>query len=299
MGYPSIGPIYISTNSGATWTSNNLVTDCSCVASSADGNKLLAVSFNDGNGGFGAVWTSTDAGLNWTSNNIPYVPAGFFRTFLSAASSADGSHLLVGSYGSVLYNSTNSGLTWQTNNVPMATWQAVASSADGTRLIAAINNGKVYTSTNTGVTWTTNNLPSELWESVASSADGTRLAVVGSNIYSSTNSGTAWASNNAPALHWSSIAASADGDRMVASDRTGGIWNSVSTPSPIIHITPDSGNLKFSWLVPSANFAMQQSPDLISWAAVTNTPILNLTNLQNEILRVPSSDAEFYRLMDP
>src|SRR5690242_11202749 len=89
MGYPSTGPIYISTNSGATWTSNNFISDWSAVACSADGNKLLAVTFNDGNGGNGAVWISTNSGHSWISNDIPYLPPGNFRTFLSAASSAE------------------------------------------------------------------------------------------------------------------------------------------------------------------------------------------------------------------
>ena len=45
------GPVYTSTDSGATWTSNN-VPDAFAVASSADGNKLVAVLSG------GGIWTS-------------------------------------------------------------------------------------------------------------------------------------------------------------------------------------------------------------------------------------------------
>ena len=38
-----------------------------------------------------------------------------------------------------------------------------------------------------------------------------------------------------------------------------------------------------SWVVPSTKYVLQQSFDLISWTTVTNTPVLNLTNLQNEV----------------
>ncbi|MDD5141364.1 MAG: hypothetical protein PHY43_14030 [Verrucomicrobiales bacterium] len=44
---------------------------------------------------------------------------------------------------------------------------------------------------------------------------------------------------------------------------------------------------------------MQQSSDLTSWADVTNAPVLNLTNLQNEVLLSPSNSSSFYRLKTP
>ncbi len=50
-----------------------------------------------------------------------------------------------------------------------------------------------------------------------------------------------------------------------------------------MNITPTNGSLKFSWPVPSTNFVMQQSSDLQSWSDMTNQPVLNLTNLQDEV----------------
>jgi hypothetical protein len=51
--------------------------------------------------------------------------------------------------------------------------------------------------------------------------------------------------------------------------------------------------------VPSTNFVLQQSADLISWADLTNAPALNLTNLQNQVTLPPSNGSGFYRLKTP
>jgi hypothetical protein len=53
--------------------------------------------------------------------------------------------------------------------------------------------------------------------------------------------------------------------------------------------------------VPSTNFALQQNADLstANWTVVTNTAVLNLTNLQNQVsLPLPSGNA-FYQLKTP
>ena len=66
-----------------------------------------------------------------------------------------------------------------------------------------------------------------------------------------------------------------------------------------MNITPMNGNLKLSWIVPSANFVMQQSLDLQNWADMTNQPVMNLTNLQNEVILSPQANSVFYRLKTP
>jgi hypothetical protein len=66
-----------------------------------------------------------------------------------------------------------------------------------------------------------------------------------------------------------------------------------------MNLTPANGNLKLSWLVPSTNFVLQQSLDMGSWADVTNTPVLNLTNFQNEVILPPTGSSGFYRLKMP
>ena len=66
-----------------------------------------------------------------------------------------------------------------------------------------------------------------------------------------------------------------------------------------MNITPANGNLTLSWIVPSTNFVMQQSSDLDSWTDMTNMPVLNLTNLQNQVTLAPSNSSGFYRLKTP
>jgi hypothetical protein len=82
--------------------------------------------------------------------------------------------------------------------------------------------------------------------------------------------------------NWGCVASSADGGKLVAGE-----------------LAPTNPDLKLSWLVPSTNFVMQQSSDLGSWMDMTNTPALNLTNLQNEVILSPTGRSCFYRLKTP
>lgn len=165
---PNYGPVYISTNSGATWTSNNMVAYWRSVASSADGIKVVAVSNP------GQLYTSTNGGVTWNSHFI----SGSGTGFSSVASSADGTRLVAVSAGiQSIFVSTNSGNTWekQTNAPLSADWNVVASSADGHKLFAATyrlvvndNSGGIYSpqtapspqmnlalvSTNLAISWT-------------------------------------------------------------------------------------------------------------------------------------------------
>jgi len=118
-------------------------------------------------------------------------------------------------------------------------------------------------------------------------------------IFTSTNSGLSWMSADAPALQiWNSVVSSADGGFLVAANESG-IWTSQTIPSPSINISPTDGNLALSWTIPSTNFVLQQSADLISWADVTNPLALNFTNLQNQVTLPPSNSSGFYRLKTP
>ena len=80
------GQIYTSTNSGDTWQLSGAPSNqWQSVASSADGNTLLAVPGFDG--WFGLIYVSTNSGVSWTTNNSPYFGWG------AVASSADGGKL--------------------------------------------------------------------------------------------------------------------------------------------------------------------------------------------------------------
>jgi hypothetical protein len=247
--YYSNSSVYISTNSGATWTPRLIFSNViwGAVASSADGTKLVAAA----NGVIGVVgapmYSSSDSGMTWALNGAP------LENWSSIASSADGTRLAatIGfpNLGGI-YTSTNSGATWVQTSAPVQTnWAAIASSADGSKLAGAsangvyypngqphTNMGQIYVSTNGGATWTLTSAPSTNWHSVASSADGTRLAAVVSPygtsgpgpIYISTNSGLTWTKTSAPLADWWSICSSADGLKLFAASDPGPICASAN-----------------------------------------------------------------------
>jgi hypothetical protein len=312
------GGIYISTNSGINWfqtsapsgNTNNWIS----VASSTDGCKLIAVM----NGG--GIYTSVDSGNDWTLTSAPNT------NWASVASSADGTKLAaaVGQFAPEpsllggIYTSTNSGIDWTLTSAPSEPWNSIASSADGNKLVAGESSFEsedleIYYSTNSGVGWSrTFGIQAGGGPiSVASSADGSKMVAAGDGIYTwpwplkFPRGRIGWQlQTNAPWYPaWTSIALSADGNKLVAvappAGALGGIWTSQSTPSPRLNIAPINCNLAFSWIIPSTNFVLQQSCDLISWVTLTNVPTLNLTSLQNQTTLSPTNSIGFYRLSTP
>jgi len=330
-GGSAIGPIYSSTNSGATWISNDAPKlDWIAICSSADGTKLAA------NIDGGGIWTNS--GTSWKQTPSPatgFLPssiasaadgntllAGAFPTYLSTnrgktwqalpspnsggaagegvAMSADATVMLVNGDP---FLSTNSGMAWFVATNFQTEMRAAAASVDGVKLFAMGDAG-VWASMNSGVWWfKETNAPTSSFGSIASSADGTRLILarrfLSAPLYISTNSGLAWTTANVSSNYWSTVATSADGNTLAAAINGGGIWIARTTPAPAVNITPTNGNLKFSWLVPSTNFVLQQSADLSGWTDLTNQPALNLTNLQNEVSLPFSGSGGFYRLKTP
>jgi len=134
------GSIWTSTDSGLTWQFEPAVPlgDWQCVASSADGGRLVAM-------GVGPVYTSADSGVTWTKATAAPV-----RDWFAVASSADGTKLVaVASDVRQLFLSTNSGVTWMNAGAPVIQWTSVASSADGSKLVAVAGGvsgvGRIYT----------------------------------------------------------------------------------------------------------------------------------------------------------
>jgi hypothetical protein len=201
------GQIYTSTDAGMSWTPHASNQGWTCVASSADGSKLVA-GVQDGQ-----IYTSTDSGATWTARDSS-------RYWYAVASSSDGGKLVALVYGGQIYTSTDSGANWtprESNRV----WFSVASSADGSKLSAVENGGQIYISADSGVTWSPRE-SSRNWSTIASSADGTKLAAVvyDGQIYTSTDSGDNW-TPRATSQPWLSVASSADGTRLVAGGNVG------------------------------------------------------------------------------
>src|SRR6266516_1347250 len=125
-----------------TWMQTSAPTNYwSCVASSADGTKLVAAA---GDYSKGLVFTSTNSGATWTPASAPS------NYWSSVASSADGSKLIGlavddgAGAGRAIYVSSDSGAIWSLSSAPRTNWFSAASSADGTKLAAAAIYGPIY-----------------------------------------------------------------------------------------------------------------------------------------------------------
>ncbi|HWD21076.1 MAG TPA: sialidase family protein [Verrucomicrobiae bacterium] len=124
-----VGPLYVSTDSGATWkpaaTPTNLWGSVVC---SLDGHKLAAVQAPYP----GSLYVSLDAGANWL------VPSPTNAGVAGLAASADGGLLLTTIDGFVSL-SRDFGVTWRNAHAPRTYFQpSLACSADATALLAVV-----------------------------------------------------------------------------------------------------------------------------------------------------------------
>jgi len=330
-GSGAAGTIYTSTNSGATWISNDAPQlTWVAVCSSADGTRLAA---NVSNGG---AWTNS--GTTWKRTPCPatsFSPssiassadgntllAGGFPTYLSTnrgnswrtlpfspPTGADGEGTAMSADATTMllngdpYLSTNSGASWFIATNSQTEMRAAAASVDGVKLYAMGDSG-VWASLNHGASWfKETNAPPSSFGGIASSADGTHLVLARRQLvqplYVSTNSGFNWTVANVPSNDWNVVASSADGNTLAAAINGGGIWIGRDVPSPQLNLQSAGSQLLVSWTVPSTNFVLQSSADLFAWTDLTNEPVLNLTNLQEQVSLQPSNDAGFYRLTTP
>jgi hypothetical protein len=255
--------------SGQTWTQSNApITNWQCIASSADGTKLVAL-----NNLYG-IYASTNSGSTWQSaTNGPVL---MYSSWSGLAGSADGAKWVavalfgpgapgnggifvstnsgigwtrtstIGALGGVacsadgtkmfatgiaVYGSTDSGTTWNPVNSANEYWESIATSADGSKVVATTYLNSIYLSTNSGTTWTQYGSLGRNWFPVISAADGVELATVntGVGICTSTNSGISWTTNNLPVGGWIGLASSADGNHLVAVATNGWIFTSTNS----------------------------------------------------------------------
>jgi hypothetical protein len=299
-------PIFVSTNSGATWqVSGAPLTNWIAVAMSADGTRMVgATAVPPMIGGLGgSIFISSNSGRDWAVTSAPAT------NWVTVASSGDG-NVLVAAHGGVgrsaerglIYTSLNAGLYWQSANSPYLPWCCVASSADGNRLVAAGSNnvgGVVFTSPDSGSSWRSTPLPGYEWDAIAGSADGVRLIALAryQSAYLSSDSGGTWADTGVPVGYGSSAACSADASRLAVATQYG---------SPeIIRISTNSGGSWFDSNTPATNFASivfsadgsklfaaVQGGPIYVWHA-ENRPVINLSQGGSQLVLswiVPTAD---------
>jgi hypothetical protein len=312
--YEGDGAIYVSPNSGTNWIATSVPnTNWVALACSADANNIVAVSggtaIYSSSGIPGPIYRSADFGKTWLPTRITNVDC------TSVASSADGRKLVAVHYQAPFYLSSDAGVTWDDEFPSFAYPVSVASSADGNTLVGGTydpfhppgtgGSCTLFISTNSGASWGLPNTYDRGRAFVACSADGTTMIKAsGANgfgiagpIQTSTNAGATWNEHNSPGETWRSVTCSADGCKIAAVVHGGGIFTLQFAPMPVLSIHRASTSAMISWVIPSASFVLQENFNLstTNWVDVTNTPILNFTNLRNQVT-VPLLGNHFYRL---
>jgi hypothetical protein len=290
------GFLDVSTDSGATWRQAFAGNRAAC---SADGERLFSL-LNSGD-----VYTSADKGVTWVpATALPTPGAGI-------ACSADASRIVAISINGALYASTNLGKTWSSNSVPGARWSSIACSADGTKWVVAAGMangqpGPIYFSMDSATNWNPAEAPITNWVGLSSSADGRNMfastasdgPLNGANaIYRSTNFGANWTRLAAPTPWWRGMATSADGGRLVVA-AIGSIYTAQFIQPPTLNILSTNASVRLSWIIPSTNFVLQETADLIStnWTEVADTSSFDPTTYQESVTRPATGSNSFYRM---
>ncbi|HEY1786811.1 MAG TPA: hypothetical protein VGJ73_01585 [Verrucomicrobiae bacterium] len=252
----SSGNVWVSANSGLTWSGTSASGDASvwqAAASSADGTKLYAAA---GNGGY--VYFSTNTGSEWS-------PLASVTSWSSIGCSSDGTRLVGGSTAGFLYSALNG--TFITSYSAGSPVTSVASSAGGNYLVASTFNGSLYVSSNYGTNWTQEG-GSAKWSAVACSSSGARMAAAVSNgtVYVSSNFGSSWTATAAPTEDWVSIASSSDGSKLVAAAAKGGLFTSLNWGTTWTLQTNNNASASANW-----SCVTSSSSGNVLAAAINNT----------------------------
>jgi len=182
------GNIWVSTDSGATWTARGSAQLWDGVGVSVDGTIILAGTE------YGHIWRSTNSGSTFTE--LTTGPTTAF-TWKFSNSSSDGTKWLAVQDSSTakLYLSTNSGSSWTAVGTAYQ-YTGANISSDGTKMVADVYAGYIYRSTDSGSTWAKlTGSASRHFQGIAGSSDGAKLIApsgYGEKGQMSTDSGTTW-----------------------------------------------------------------------------------------------------------
>jgi photosystem II stability/assembly factor-like uncharacterized protein len=227
----SSGPIYKSSNNGATWSESSGNYAAYGIGSSHDGKYVLVAN------PAGYVALSDDYGETYSDvTSIGYsdwrdAAVSFTGQYMAVNARSDGSIWLSSDYGANWTETTNAGT---------GAWFGVSMSANGKYLVATQYWGGVYVSDDYGATWSdvspVGNAGDAYW-SVEMSADGQKIALVSynSNVYTTDDFGQTWDTytpGNASSLR--TLDMSIDGSIIIVGDMGNAGW----------HISEDFG---ISW----------------------------------------------------
>lgn len=208
------GGIYISTNSGRSWSLTSApILEWTSITCSGTGKYMYACSTNDG-----YIYVSSTTGNTWTLTSTDV------RNYTCIATDILGVNVFASSsdyYSGYLYSSTNYGVSWIVLDSFSLYWSSITCSSDGTYAAACASgdgNG-VYTTSNSGSTWNRTSLESAVWTSVSSDSTGKYLVASNSDpgtTYSSSTYGSTWVQSSIPNRQWSAIKNNGNGQYVVA-----------------------------------------------------------------------------------
>jgi hypothetical protein len=244
--------VWISTNSGVTWSSFDSAPLYSSYNSywsaTANGNIIVAGGALQGTK---RLYVSTNQGTSFTETQ----PAGNQgQNWFTLASSLDGSIILAGAGDSgSLYLSGNYGSSWSLQSVS-GPWFCAASNSNGTILIAGQSSGRLYVYAHGSWSETRpegNN--SRQWLAVGSSSDGSKFVAVSHNdgfgnggyAWLSVDSGSTWTQILITGLttnqNWTCAAISADGSTVIIGYNPGKLYLSTDSGATW-NVTLPTGN---------------------------------------------------------
>lgn len=225
MAGEQFGPLYLSTDGGATWNAvaGSPMGNWISIAISENGTHVLAA--DRATGSNGTLYLSDDAGATWRA----LTGAGAYP-WVQATVSYDGRRLAAIEsdpvMGGRVRTSEDGGTTWIARE-STGPWSALAANQSGTTLLAAQNgrgtpSGDGYTSISYdgGATWYSNN-GSGVWSAVALSFDGqSRMRAAAplsgpGQLQVSTNRGQSWTVKS-DVRAWTSVAMNEQGDFFIA-----------------------------------------------------------------------------------
>jgi hypothetical protein len=167
--------IYVSADSGATWSSVATQQSWRGIASSDNGTFLVACTTNSG-----SIWTSSNSGTDWTDQTN----AGS-GNWSSVACNTTGATIFATQNTGYIYKSSDSGVTWaQLTTDTARTWTNISCSPDGVYIVATEGAAYIWISPDGGLTWNyqagsaSTNLNSA---SVALNGDGVRIIAANNN----------------------------------------------------------------------------------------------------------------------
>jgi photosystem II stability/assembly factor-like uncharacterized protein len=218
-----------STDSGNTWTLNNMPTTKYWTSVVFDNSQYVVCAYNESN-----IYTSND-GVLWTANSI--------SSFLNSNHLwvniiyGNGIFIVTPNSSSIIGRSTD-GINWTEISLPaISNWKGGAY-GNGLFVIAAENSTVSATSAN-GITWTQRVLPASAgWNNIEYLNTNFFIVGANNNILLQSSNGIAWTSLTLPSINsWSSIAygngvyviLSSDGTTLRSTDLV--TWNTSSLVS--------------------------------------------------------------------